>query len=78
MNPLLTDKRKVLAIFGSPTARLSLAISWECSLAFHLSSLKSAGKSELTRNTINAVSRVDVLDQHNLVAGCTALAGYDG
>lgn len=40
--------------------------------------LERSSKAELSWNTKNAVSRVDVLDQGNLVAGCSSLARDDG
>lgn len=40
--------------------------------------LKSVGQGKLGRDTLNSVSRVDVLDEGNLEAGGTALSGDDG
>lgn len=40
--------------------------------------LAGASKAELGRNTLNAVSRVDVLDHGDLPAGSTSLTGSDG
>lgn len=47
-------------------------------LANSLGSGHSAGKSILVVDTLNTVSRVDVLDESNLEAGGTTLAGDDG
>lgn len=41
-------------------------------------SLASTGETVLSVNALNAVGRVDVLDQGKLPAGGTALAGSDG
>lgn len=43
-----------------------------------LGSSPGAGEAELGRNTLNTVGRVDVLDQSDLEAGSTTLAGHDG
>lgn len=40
--------------------------------------LASSGETELSGNTLDTVSRIDVLDQSELPAGSTTLAGSDG
>lgn len=47
-------------------------------LDIDLASAQSTRESELARHTFDAVGRVDILDQDDLVASCRSLAGDDG
>ncbi len=51
---------------------------WEQRLASYFSGIESPRKRKLGVDTLDTVSRVDVLDQGNLVAGCSSLTGRDG
>ena len=51
---------------------------WEESLASRLGGIESPGKRELGVDALNTVSRVDILDQGDLVAGGTSLTRDDG
>jgi len=50
---------------------------WESSLASGFAGIESSSEGKLGGNTFDAVSRVYVLDQCNLVAGCGTLTGDD-
>ena len=50
---------------------------WESSLASGFAGIESSSESELGGNAFDAVSRVDVLDQCDLVASCRTLTGDD-
>jgi hypothetical protein len=43
----------------------------------NLAGIESAGETELALDTLDTVSRVDVLDQSDLIASCGSLAGDD-
>jgi hypothetical protein len=50
---------------------------WKSSLASGFAGIESSSEGKLGGNTFDAVSRVYVLDQSDLVAGCGALTGDD-
>jgi hypothetical protein len=43
----------------------------------NLAGIESAGETELAMDTLDTMSRVDVLDQSDLIASCGSLAGDD-
>jgi hypothetical protein len=62
------DGRELVSVLLGPRRKVHLG----------LGSLQSTRQTELASDALNTVSRVDVLDEHNLVAGGGALARRDG